>query len=428
MATIDFRPNKGKKVTNTEKPQKIYLRYRLGRNIDFNASVGATVLIDNWDKDKKRVKNRTAILDRHEINNLIIDLTKYFEDYTSQNIKNAYTPNYSEVKQYFDKFFTVAEPETKQKKYTLFTYIDFLINKPETKRNLKEGSIKNYRLTKTFLERFNAEVYPIDFDSINLEWYNDFIEWCEKQNLSKNYIGKHIKTLKTFLNNAIEDGITDNHQFKSRRFKILKEDADNIYLTVDELYKLWELDLSKEPRKENARDLFLIGAFTGLRVSDYNNIKPENLTQINGVEMITIKTQKTNKEVAIPLHPIVKEILQKNNDNPPPKIPDQKINELIKDISESAGIDDISYTTITRGGKEVTVKKYKFELVKTHTARRSFCTNAYLNDISTLDIMAISGHTSEKTFLNYIKVTPEQHAIRMSKHSFFQGRTHLKAV
>jgi integrase len=428
MATIDFRPNKGKKVTNTGKPQKIYLRYRLGRNIDFNASIGATVLIDNWDKDKKRVKNRTAILDRHQINNLIIDLTKYFEDYTNENIKNAYTPNYSEVKQYFDKFFTVADPEPKQKNDTLFTYIDFLINKPETKRNLKEGSIKNYRLTKTFLERFNDEVYPIDFDSINLEWYNDFVEWCEGQNLSKNYIGKHIKTLKTFMNNAIEDGITDNHQFRSSRFKILKEDADNIYLTVDELYKLWELDLSKEPRKETARDLFLIGAFTGLRVSDYNNIKPENLTQINGVEMITIKTKKTNKEVAIPLHPIVKEILQKNNGNPPQRIPDQKINELIKDISESAGIDEISYTTITRGGKEVTIKKYKFELVKTHTARRSFCTNAYLNDVSTLDIMAISGHTSEKTFLNYIKVTPEQHAIRMSKHSFFQGRTHLKAV
>jgi len=428
MATIDFRPNKGKKVIDLSKPVKIYIRYRLGRAIDFNASIGATVLIDNWDKDKKRVKNRSTILDRHEINNLFTNLTKHFEAFTNENLKNGYTPNYSEVKQYFDSYFTVADPEPKQKKDTLFTYIDFLINKPETKRNLKKGSIKNYRLTKTFLQRFNDEVYPIDFDSINLEWYNDFVEWCEHQDLSKNYIGKHIKTLKTFMNNAIEDGKTDNHQFKSNRFKILKEDADNIYLTIDELYKLWKLDLTHEPRDETARDLFLIGAFTGLRVSDYNNIKAENLTQINGVEMIKIKTKKTNKEVAIPLHPIVKEILQKNNGNPPQRIPDQKINELIKDVSESAGIDEISYTTITRGGKEITKKQYKFELVKTHTARRSFCTNAYLNDISTLDIMAISGHTSEKTFLNYIKVTPEQHAIRMSKHSFFQGRTHLKAV
>lgn len=428
MATIDFRPNKGKKVTETTNPVKIYIRYRLGRKVDFNASIGATVLIDNWEKDKKRVKNRTAILNRHEINNLISNLKNHFEDFTNENIKKGYTPNYSEVKNHFDKFFTVADPEPKEKNDTLFTYIDFLINKPETKRNLTAGTIKNYVLTKTYLKRFNDEVYPIDFDSINLEWYNDFVEWSEKQNLSKNYIGKHIKTLKTFMNNAIEDGKTTNLQFRSKRFIVMREDADNIYLTIDELMSLWSLDLSHEPRKEDARNLFLIGAFTGLRVSDYNNLKDENLSVINGVKILKVKTQKTKKEVAIPLHPIVNEILKRNNGNPPPRIPDQKINELIKEISESAGIDEISYTTITRGGKEIKKKNYKFELVKTHTARRSFCTNAYLSKMSTIDIMTISGHTTQKAFLNYIKITKEQTAIRMSEHPFFKGQSNLKAV
>jgi len=428
MAIIDFRPNKGKKVLDNSKPQKIYIRYRLGAKVDFNASIGATVLIDNWDKEKKRVKNRTTIPDRHEINNFIVKLNSHFEDFTNDNLKKGYTPNYSEVRSYFDSFFKVANPEPKQKNDTLFTYIDYLIERPETKRNLSEGTIKNYRLTQTFLKRFNDEVYPIDFDSINLEWYNDFVEWCESQNLSKNYIGKHIKTLKTFMNNANEDGKTDNLQYKSKRFIVLKEDADNIYLTLNELNDLWSLDLSHEPRKEDARDLFLIGAFTGLRVSDYNNLKDENLSRTNGVKMFKVKTKKTKKEVAIPLHPIVEQILSKNNDKPPKAIPDQKINELIKEIAESAGIDEVSYTTITRGGKEIKKKNYKFELVKTHTARRSFCTNAYLSNMSTIDIMAISGHTTEKAFLNYIKVTPEQTAIRMSQHPFFQGQSNLKAV
>lgn len=428
MATIDFRPNKGKKVIDPTKPVKIYLRYRLGRAIDFNASIDATVLIDNWDKEKKRVKNRSVIKDRTQINNLITNLYNHFEDFTNDNLKKGYTPNYKEVKKHFDNYFTVADPEPQQKIDTLFTYIDYIIDRPETKRNLKEGSIKNYRLTKTFLKRFNDEVYPIDFDSINLEWYNDFVEWCERQNLSKNYIGKHIKTLKTFMSNAIEDGKTNNEQFKSKRFVVLKENAENIYLTQSELNDLWKLDLTHEPRKEDARDLFLIGAYTGLRVSDYNNIKEENLTNVNGVKMFRIKTRKTGKEVAIPLHPIVEQILQKNNGKPPQRIPDQKINEIIKEVSESAGIDEVSYTTITRGGKEITKKQYKFELVKTHTARRSFCTNAYLSNMSTIDIMAISGHTTEKAFLNYIKVTPEQTAIRMSQHPFFKGQSNLKAV
>jgi integrase len=402
------------------------VRYRLGRAIDFNASIGTNVLIDNWDKEKNRVKNRSVIKDRTEINKLISNLTKHFEDFTNENVSKGYTPNYKEVKKHFDKYFTVAKP--KQNNETLFAYIDYLINRPETNRNLSEGSIKNYRLTNTFLKRFNDEVYPIDFDSINLDWYNDFVEWCESQNLSKNYIGKHIKSLKTFMNNAVEDGKTQNLQYRSKRFIVLREDADNIYLTMDELNSLWRLDLSHEPRKEDVRNLFLIGAFTGLRVSDYNSLKDENLTTVNGVRMFKVKTQKTKKEVAIPLHPIVEQVLKQNNGKPPKSIPDQKINDIIKEVSESAGIDEVSYTTITRGGKEITKKSYKFELVKTHTARRSFCTNAYLSNMSTIDIMAISGHTTEKAFLNYIKVTPEQTAIRMSQHPFFKGQSNLKAV
>lgn len=427
MASIDFRPHKGKTVTNPDQPVKIYLRYRIGRKIDFNASIGASVLINNWDKEKRRVKNRSTIVDRTQINNLISDLTNHFEEFTNENTRKGYTPNYKEVKKHFDKYFTVAEPEPTNND-NLFSYIDYLIERPETGRNLTKTSINNYRLTKTFLKRFNDEVYPIDFDSINLEWYNDYLEWCEKQNLSKNYIGKHIKTLKTFMNNAFEDGKTQNTQFKSKRFKVLKEDSDNIYLSDEELKKLWSLKLHHEPIKENARDLFLIGAYTGLRVSDYNNINDENLITTQGVKMIHIKTKKTGKVVSIPLHPIVKEILSKNNGKPPKRLPDQKINKLIKEVSESAGIDEVSYTTVTKGGKQVKKKNYKFDLVKTHTARRSFCTNAYLSNMSTIDIMAISGHTTEKAFLNYIKVTSEQTAIRMSENPFFKGQSDLKVV
>lgn len=428
MAIIDFRPNKGKKINDLTKPVRIYLRYKIGAKVDFSATIGTSVLFDNWDFDKKKVKNRTVIKDRNQINQLISELSKYFEDYTNENLKNGYTPNYREIRKHFDKFFIVAEPEPTINNDTLFPYIDYLIDRPETKRTLTVSSINNYRRTKTFLKRFNDEVYPIDFDSINLEWYNDFVEWSESQNLSKNYIGKHIKTLKTFMNCAIEDAKTQNAQFKSKRFAVLREDADNIYLTLDELNSMWKLNLSYEPRKEDARDLFLIGAYTGLRVSDYNNIKDENLTTVNGVKMFKIKTQKTGKEVAIPLHPIILQILDKNNGRPPQRIPDQNINELIKEVAESAGIDEVSYTTMTKGGKKIHKKNYKFELVKTHTARRSFCTNAYLSDMSTVDIMAISGHTTEKAFLNYIKVTPEETAIRMSSHPFFKGQSNLKVV
>ena len=83
MANISFRINKGKKILDANKEQSIYIRYKLGRSIDFNASIKMTVLPDNWDKEKQVVKNRTSVLNRHEINNLIKNLRKHFEDFDS---------------------------------------------------------------------------------------------------------------------------------------------------------------------------------------------------------------------------------------------------------------------------------------------------------------------------------------------------------
>lgn len=431
MANINFRLNKGKKIEDINTPQTIYLRYKLGREIDFNASIGFKIIIDNWDIDKQQVKNRSHILNRVEINNLIKNLRNHFEDFENKNREKGFIPNYSDVKKYYDSFYTISEPK---KEYNLFTFIDLFIEDSKTKPNpitkklVTKGTLRGYNLTKNFLERFHKEVYNIDFDNINLQWYYDFVEWSNKQNLTINYIGKHIRTLKTFMNSAVEQGLTNNIEFRNRKFIVLKEDSDNIYLTEKELYNMWELDLTKEPRKEIARDLFLIGAYTGLRVSDYNNINQRNIITHQGKEIFKIKTQKTGKVVGIPLHPIVKSILSKYNGNTPKKIPESDINELIKFVAEDVGIDSIEYIEQTRGGLKVTEKKYKFELVKTHTARRSFCTNAYLSGMSSLDIMSISGHKTESSFMKYIKVTPEQIATKMSEHKFFKGFVNLKVV
>jgi hypothetical protein len=48
--------------------------------------------------------------------------------------------------------------------------------------------------------------------------------------------------------------------------------------------------------------------------------------------------------------------------------------------------------------------------------------------MSSIDIMSISGHTTESSFMKYIKVTPEQIATKMSEHKFFKGFVNLKVV
>jgi len=224
------------------------------------------------------------------------------------------------------------------------------------------------------------------------------------------------------MNEAVEQELTNNLAFKSKRFIVIKEDVDNIYLTLNELKRMYELDLSDKPSHEKARDLFLIGAYTSLRVSDFNDIKPENIIKrIDGYKL-QIETKKTDHKVIIPLHPYVVAILQKYMGKTTKRMADQTINYKIKDVGKWAEITELETISKTKGGLRITKQIPRYELIKTHTARRSFCTNAYLSGVPTIDIMAISTHKTESSFMKYIKVTKEQQADRMAQHPFFKNK------
>jgi|TARA_R110002050_G_scaffold290419_1_gene444114 integrase len=421
MANIKFRLNNGAK-TIISNDYSIYLRYKFGREVDLKKAIGFKVFPDQWNTTAQKVKNRSEIINRNKINTLLQNLTRHFEDFEDTLKSKGQKPTKSKAINHYENFF--KKSETKNKPQNLLEYIKEFRERPDILKTRTEGTIKNYKLTEKFLTRFNDEVYPIDFSNIDMDFYNDFVEWSENQNLTKNYIGKHINTLKTFMNNATYDKVNKNLEFKNPRFKVLKEEAENIYLNLEELDKIFKLNLTHLPKQDQARDLFLIGAYTGLRVSDFNNLNENNIFTNNGILFLRIKPKKDikDKEVIIPLRPEVKAIFKKHNNKPPKTMPDQHINYKIKDVCESAGIDETVYKEQTRSGEKVKIKKLKFEMVKTHTARRSFCTNAYLSGMPAIDIMQISGHSSEKTFLNYIKADALQKAVKISAHPFFNGK------
>jgi integrase len=89
------------------------------------------------------------------------------------------------------------------------------------------------------------------------------------------------------------------------------------------------------------------------------------------------------------------------------------INYVVKDICKLAGINSPEQKQTTRHGMTVTKNVEKWELVSTHTARRSFATNAYKMGVPSITIMAITGHKTETSFLKYIKVTPQEHATKI---------------
>jgi len=315
--------------------------------------------------------------------------------------------------------------QTTEKKITLFEFIEDYIKQITPLR--KKGSIEVYQSTLNVLKAYaTSKRIIVDFDTINLNFYNDFSEYVSiKLGRMKNTEGKYIKTLKSFLTEATERGLNTNLEYKSKRFKVVKETADTIYLTLDELAKIKNLDLTNKLHFDRIRDLFLIGCYTGLRFSDFSKIKPENITN----NTIAITTAKTDERVVIPLNPIVKDIISKYDGALPREISNQKMNIYLKDIVELAGVDTLIMQRKTKGNKATKITLPKYKLVSTHTARRSFATNAFKSGVPAISIMKITGHKTEKAFMAYIKISQEENAKILAMHPFFNTELQtLKAV
>jgi len=265
---------------------------------------------------------------------------------------------------------------------------------------IKYNNVKNL-----FTDFCTFEGRNYDFTDINETFYKRFVTYMlNEKKYSVNTYGRALKFIKTLISKATRDGYNSNLYYQN--IVGVQEASESIYLNEDELQAIYKLDLNNRPGLDKVRDLFLIGCNTGLRFSDYTTIQPND---IQGGRL-RIVTQKTNSKVIIPLMPDVKAILQKYNFQLPKAISNQKFNEHLKKIAEEAGIKETIITHITKGGEAVEKKQYKYELVTSHVARRSFATNFYKMGVDILQIMAITGHKTEKEFLKYIKVTGEEMA------------------
>lgn len=388
-----------------------------------------------WNKTSQRAKQTGSFKEYPEfnqrLNDICSDIRTVYRSFLKEHDNQIPEPN--TFKTLLDKELKKKIPE-KDLINTLFGFFEDLIKRtenggrvqPTTGKPYSKATIQVYRNTLNRLKEFkNIRKRPIDFNTIDLEFYSDFTEYLSKRlNLSTNTIGKDVKTIKTVLNEATERGINTNLQYKSRRFSTTSEQTDSIYLTEQELKEIESLDLTGNSRLENVRDLFLIGCYTGLRYSDFSIIKPEQIKD----GFIEIKEQsKTGNPVVIPVHTTVKQILQKYEGQLPRSISNQKTNDYLKEIGKKIPSLKKNFSrTITKAGLKVSSNFEKWELLTTHTARRSFATNEYLNGTPTITIMAITGHRTEKAFLRYIKLTPNEHAKLLKTQ--WEKRNHLKAV
>ncbi|MEI6174285.1 MAG: tyrosine-type recombinase/integrase [Bacteroidota bacterium] len=303
---------------------------------------------------------------------------------------------------------------------TLIQYFDQFIEGMRNGINKKTGhrlsftNIEKYQAVKNMLIDFGKHRGgEVDFKDIDEGLYNELVNYMiTEKKYALNTYGRHIRFIKTVLHRATADGFNVNMKFQ-RAFVGVTEPSENAYLTEKELEALYKHDFSNNPHLDRVRDIFLIGCWTGLRFGDYTNIRKEHI--IN--DRIKMVTQKTKKLVIIPLHPTVTAILEKYNYQLPPAISNQKFNDYIQDVCREAEINEPYSKNITRAGKVEVISGKKHEFISSHSARRTFATNAFKRKISPLLIMSITGHKTETEFTKYIKITDEERAAMFEREA-----------
>ena len=274
-----------------------------------------------------------------------------------------------------------------------------------------------------FFEAFLNEVgkYPISFSDINLPLIKDYESYLFNKEVGKGKttktttVGNKVEKIICILKRAEQQGMIDIHESKLDKYKKPQSrqgDENEIYLTEDEIDKIYALRLTG--REEEVRDLFVLQCWIGQRFSDTQAINEGIIKEApNGKgKVIEIVQEKKTHRVSIPLLPVAIDILNKYK-NGFPIYTNQTALNYLKNIGEKAGITRLHNVTEDRGGEVVTTQVKAYELIGTHTARRSFICNMLKHGYDSHIIMKITGHNDAKSFKKYVRLTSEDAALLM---------------
>jgi hypothetical protein len=343
------------------------------------------------------------------------------EDMVSYALKQRHTCPMMFLKNNFhlQENWALGQMSDSEKSLDVYWNIDDYVRSKQN--TVKRCTVNVINAMKAHLMSFeNHRKEPITFDSFDVHFYEDFVKHLTYdivqlrkkliiKGLKVNSVGKTIKHLKSFLKDSMRKKIIPYMDLSA--YKVMEEEVDAVYLTWQELSLIYRLDLSENSNLEKYRDLFVLGCLTGFRFSDYSDIKPE---EVRG-GMLYVNQTKTLSTVVVPLRNDAKKILIDKYNMQMPQVSNPNFNYYIKEVVRLAGIDEMIKITHKRGNKIIEETRPKYAWIMSHTCRRSFCTNEFLDGTPTNLIMAISGHKTEKAFRRYIKADQVQKAYMIKK-------------
>ena len=415
MASVNFMYRSTKDKSNLI----LRLLYRYdGTDYVFGAKTNFEIDKTYWSKQhKKKSKDIETTNKQTNINNELNKIENHilnaFNSVSIEIINKDWLT--SQIEYYYNPPKKAETLSTELLKYFLY-YIE--CKKTETAIVTQ----RKYNSTLRLLERYQKEKkVVIQIIDINENFKNQLEKYCIENNYGQNTISKFFKTIKGVCNHADYNGIETSHQLTG--FKTDQHKVEKIYLTFEDLTKIENISKNQlTDSLDNAKDWLIISCYTGQRVSDFMRFTDEQIRIEKGKHLIEFTQKKTGKNMTVPLHNKVLEILKKRKGKFPYKISDQKYNDFIKTVCELAKINESikgSKLLETKKGSKTFRKQSgtfkKYELVTSHIGRRSFATNFY-GTIPTTFLIYITGHSTESMFLNYIGKSNKDLALEITKY------------
>lgn len=403
MASIKFR------IKGSKDPSTIYIRYR-DKTSDAEVPSGISINPEFWNNKSGWFRNKAAFTELLNYERELNQLKAYVLDCRFRQLKSSHPLNSNWLRQAVNTYWNKESSEK-----TFIEYMEEYKNSLKSKvsngkKGVSEGTIKNYNTTiqrlKKYENKLNCKLFIQD---LNLQFHKDYLEFASNElGLSINSIGKDFKQIKTVCFQLRDEGINIPIQVLSKKFNSPSEKSIFTTLTERDLEVLMEY--KGIDRLENAREWLILGCYTGMRVGDLFSLTTENIHALqNGVKVIQHTQSKTLKKVTVPIHPYVERIIERNNGLPRP-ISNAKFNKYIKELCKACGISDLVKGTRQnpKTHKKETGYFEKWELIRSHTCRRSFAT-IHFNKLPNKVIMAVTGHSTERMLLTYIGKTETDH-------------------
>lgn len=406
-----FRKSKGK-------ISPIYLSLYSGNTQEL-IFTGHTIDAKGWNPIERAPRDTSSDLFHaiEKIKNAVLKQKRIMEindePVTPFSLKIAYKKT---IKKQSEKHATIDKKE-KHNIAIVSTLIDDWIDKriDHFQRTTKAVAKASLRAFQSYIKANYPKLLKKD---LTKDVLNNYAKHLEKKKLADSTHAQRMKHLRWFMK-AID--IAES-TIKSVKIKTIKPGERNIiHLTSEELKMLEAVDVSFSLEWQKAKDMFLVGCYTGLRISDIKRISPHRIN--NGAIEMTL--QKNRTKVSIPLLSATEAILKKY-DYSAPKISEQAVNECIKLVCEKAKINQKVYFKSKKQGQLIESLKPKHKLIHSHIAGKTFISLAgELWGLSPSDVSAITGKDI-KTILGYY-LKPD---IQSAKQKMIEAdnRSKMKAV